>query len=66
MTTINHLDAAAIQANAENNLRVRLVNFPRSRDAIAREMAALEQREPKSAEKHIEWSARVASTRRCT
>ena len=63
MTTIHYLDGAAIQANAEANLRVRLNNFPACKAELARELAALEARAPKSAEKRIEWVARVAAFR---
>lgn len=65
MTTIHYLDGAAIQANAEANLRVRLNNFPACKAELARELAALEARAPKSAEKRIEWAARVAASGPC-
>ena len=61
MTTIHYLDGAAIQANAESNLRIRLTNFPACKSALARELGALECRAPKSEEKRIEWAARVAA-----
>lgn len=61
MTTIHYLDGAAIQANTEANLRVRLNNFPACKAEMARKLAALEARAPKSEEKRIEWAARVAA-----
>lgn len=60
---MNHLDSQAIQANTETNLRARLSQFPGCRPAIERELAALECRQPKTAEKQIEWAARVAGFR---
>lgn len=61
MNTIHYLDGAAIQANAEANLRIRLNNFPACKAEMARDLAALEARAPKSEEKRIEWAARVAA-----
>lgn len=61
MTTIHYLDGAAIQANAEANLRVRLGNFPECKPVLAGELRVLEGREPKSSEKRVEWAARIAA-----
>ena len=61
MTTIHYLDGAAIQANSETNLLVRISNFPECKPVLARELRVLEGREPKSSEKRVEWAARIAA-----
>ena len=44
-------------------MKTYLNNFPACKAELARELAALEARAPKSAEKRIEWAARVAAFR---